>query len=309
MFRRRRPIVHLYALCWNEVHILPFFFRHYEPWVERFVIFDNGSTDGTRALLAGKPNVEVRPFPWADPDSFVLSQRALQNSCWRESRGVADWIVVTAVDEHLYHPRMRHFLRRCERRGVTCVPALGYHMVTDEFPAADAHLASVHTIGAPGHGMNKLRLFKPDLVVPNIGIGGHGAEPAGRVVYPRRDEVLLLHYKNLGIEYVGERNPLLNSGLRAGDLKYNWGNHYRMDRQRLEGHFADLWRHAIDVRAPGYVPWRDHPLPRFWREEGRPRRSGRRPRRYPRLHRLWMRLAKLLPACRAGRSMRSGPET
>ena len=40
----RRPVVHLYAVCWNEAHILPYFFRNYEPWVQRFVFFDNGST-------------------------------------------------------------------------------------------------------------------------------------------------------------------------------------------------------------------------------------------------------------------------
>jgi hypothetical protein len=115
MFGRARPIVHLYAVCWNEAHILPFFFRNYEPWVQRFVIFDNGSTDGTQALLSAKPNVELRRFPWFHPDSFVRSQRKLQNTCSRESRGVADWVVVTAIDEHLHHPDIHDFLRRCAR--------------------------------------------------------------------------------------------------------------------------------------------------------------------------------------------------
>ena len=63
MFGWRRPVVHLYAVCWNEAHILPYFFRNYEPWVQRFVIFDNGSTDGTQALLSAKPDVELGHFP------------------------------------------------------------------------------------------------------------------------------------------------------------------------------------------------------------------------------------------------------
>ena len=293
MFGWRRPVVHLYAVCWNEAHMLPFLFRNYEPWVQRFVFFDNGSTDGTQALLSAKNNVELRQFPWTDPNSFVQSHRTLHNRCWHESCGIADWVVVTATDEHLYHPNMLGFLRRCDRRGVTCVPALGYQMVTKEFPAADAHLAKVHTWGAPRPDMNKLRLFKPDLVQPNIATGGHSAEPAGHVVYPRRDELLLLHYKWLGFDYLAARHKLLDTGLRAGDRLNGWGVHYKLDRVVLDRKFENLWRDAVDIRDPTYVPWRDHPDPRFWRtEEQPPQVAKREPRRHPRLHRLWMRLKK-----------------
>ncbi|HEV8389865.1 MAG TPA: hypothetical protein VGQ35_08475, partial [Dongiaceae bacterium] len=128
---------------------------------------------------------------------------------------------------------------------------------------------------------------------PNIAIGGHGAEPAGHVVYPRRDELLLLHYKWLGIEYLAKRHELLDTGLRAGDRANGWGVHYKLDRAQLERHFESMWRNAVDIRDPAYVPWRDHPHPRFWRsEQPAPCVAKRPPRRHPRLHRLWMHLKK-----------------
>src|SRR5687767_7107410 len=102
--------IHLYAICWNEAKMLGFFFRHYEPLVSRFVIYDNGSTDETVALLRAKPNVEVRPFPKTHADSFVLSAKALQDQCWKESRGQADWVIVNAIDEHLHHPGLASYL-------------------------------------------------------------------------------------------------------------------------------------------------------------------------------------------------------
>ena len=277
MFGWRRPIVHLYAVCWNEAHLLPFFFRNYEPWVQRFVFFDNGSTDGTQALLSAKPNVELRPFPWTDPNSFVQSQRNLHNTCWRESRGVADWVVVTATDEHLYHPDMPQFLRRCERDGVTCVPALGYEMVTKEFPAPDAHLARVHTHGAPSPQMNKLRLFRPDLVKPHFAIGGHGAQPTGHVVYPRQDELLLLHYKKLGAEYVAQRNALLDTGLRTGDRANSaMDNHYTLDRGQIEANVSKACGAPPSISDdPGHVPWRDHAAAAILARPGRLRQPRR----------------------------------
>src|SRR3954464_14981979 len=116
MSRYFDPHIHLYAICWNEERMLPYFFRHYERWVERFVIYDNGSTDSSLALLRARPDVELRAFPWTHPDSFVLSQRALQNTCWKESRGKADWVIVTAIDEHIHRSRMLPYLRACRRQ-------------------------------------------------------------------------------------------------------------------------------------------------------------------------------------------------
>ena len=78
--------IHLYTFGWNEMRIIGFFFRHYEPWVDKFIFFDDGSTDGTLELLASKKNVEIRPFTYAFPDSFSLSVQAWRNSCWKEPR-------------------------------------------------------------------------------------------------------------------------------------------------------------------------------------------------------------------------------
>ena len=163
------------------------------------------------------------------------------------------------------------------------------HADVESFLRPASHLASVHTRGAQSRGMNKLRLFKPDLVQPNIAIGGHGAEPTGHVVYPRRDELLLLHYKSFGIEYLWQRHQILDTGLRAGDRANDWGAHYKLSRAELEEQFEKMWRASVDIRDPDYVPWRDHPHPRFWRSEHQPPQvAERKPRRHPRLHRIWM---------------------
>ena len=35
------PVVHYYAVCWNEEKMLPFMFHHYESIVDKFFVFDN----------------------------------------------------------------------------------------------------------------------------------------------------------------------------------------------------------------------------------------------------------------------------
>ena len=63
--------------------MLGFFFRHYDEWVDRYVIVDDGSTDGTLDLLHAHPKVEVRSFE-RTPDSFVHAQTELNNHAWKD---------------------------------------------------------------------------------------------------------------------------------------------------------------------------------------------------------------------------------
>src|SRR5436189_2390725 len=126
--------VHVYAQCWNDEFMLPFFFRHYDAFVDRYIIYDDGSTDGTGSILAEHPRVEIRRFIRSDRLSFVLSEQALSNRCWKESRGVADWVIVTDVDEHLLHPAMSRYLSDSKKAGITLIPALGFQMIGDALP-------------------------------------------------------------------------------------------------------------------------------------------------------------------------------
>src|SRR5438132_5326888 len=256
-------IIHLYAICWNELSILRFFFRHYEPWIDRFVLFDDGSKDGTLELLRSKRKVEVRQFLLRHPDSFVLSEKALHDECWKESRGAADWVVVTDVDEHIYHPRLAAYLEASKRRGVTYIPALGVDIVTEAFPGAGENRARTRTIGAPTPQSSKLRIFAPDAMQEvDVGVGGHDARPSGRLALPDRDELLLLHYRHLGVNYVLPRYNSLAHRLKEQDVKNRWGWQYRSSPEEYMRQLADLKGNLVDVVNWRYQPWRDHREPR-----------------------------------------------
>src|SRR5438105_4171468 len=109
--------IDLYALCWDDAGMLPFFFRHYDRFVTRYFIFDDGSTDGSLSMLQNHPNVEVHRFVRSDPASFALSEQVLSNECWKASRGAADWVIVTDIDEHLYHTDILTLLVRYNALG------------------------------------------------------------------------------------------------------------------------------------------------------------------------------------------------
>lgn len=268
--RRSGPRVHLYATCWNEIRQLGFFFRHYDPIVQRYVIFDDGSTDGSLDLLRGHPKVELRRFYRRDPESFVLSELDLFNNCWKESRGfrggpLADWVITCNIDEHLVHADLAGYLTQCQRDGVTVVPALGFQMFADAFPEPGARLSETCTRGVRELDDCKLLVFSPTAVLEIAhALGGHAAAPTGRVVAPERDELMLLNYQLLGIEYTLERFAELRSGLGETDRANGWGYHYGWSRQEL----VDLWAasraRTVDTAALRSEPWKDYATPPWW---------------------------------------------
>jgi glycosyltransferase involved in cell wall biosynthesis len=260
--------IDVYAICWNEADMLGFFFKHYDKIATRYIIFDDGSTDGSLDILRNHPKVEVRALPPRIDDSHVLTAREIHNEAWKESRGRADWVVITAIDEHLFHDDLGSFLSRCLDAGITLIPAVGYQMVSDVFPEPEAVLVDAVTKGAPFSKMSKLCVFQPDAIVETgFKVGRHSAVPEGNVNVPAQDELLNLHFKYLDFERLLARHHVLAGGLGATDMKRGWGHRYFFEREKLQKDWDGFAGHAIDLQAVGVDCIEAHGGARWWREK------------------------------------------
>ena len=259
--------IHLYARCWNEGDMLPFFFLHYDKLVQRYIIYDDASTDNSPEILRLNPKVELRPMPpYNDPESRVSSALTLLETCWQESRGTADWVIVTDIDEHLYHPDLYHYLAQCRAQGVTIVPALGYQMLSERFPKQKTLLCQWLTKGACDAVYNKLSIFSPNEIdAVNYSVGRHSAAPTGRVVLPARDELLLLHYRYLDFERVRTRYAQILTRQRKTDFAMGWGFHYSWSSAQLREVWNLIATRLVDISQPDLRPWETHEGPRWWR--------------------------------------------
>ena len=279
--------MHLYAQCWNDARMLPFFFRHYDAIVDRYFIYDDGSTDGSLEMLDAHARVEVRRFRRAVPASFVLSEKALSDSCWKSSRGDADWVIVTDIDEHLTHRDMADYLHRCADAGVTIVPALGFNMISDDPPPHDADLPEDFPVGAPEATMMKTSIFSPNAIAEiDFAPGRHTATPTGRVVAPTAAEVVLLHYKYLGFQQTYARHQEESTGLGTVDLQRDFGSQYTWSEEQLRGEWERVRSGAIDTRGVRDDPAPTYPYLPWWADfprvdVGAPR-SGGSPSQEPR---------------------------
>ncbi|MGU3538285.1 glycosyltransferase [Methylobacterium sp. A54F] len=274
-----RPRVHLYTVCWDEADMLGFFFRHYDPWVDRYVVYDDGSTDGSLDILRAHPKVELRRFERVEAESFVLSHKAMQDQAWQESRDV-DWICITAIDEHLHAAGrpMDTVLDTARDSGVTLLPALGFDMNHPVMPDDHGLLVERVTRGRPRSAFNKLSLFRPAFVrETGFGPGRHAAEPVGDLVLPPRDTVMLWHYKHLGFERNAAREAAQAQRLGAVDIANDYGQHYRWSRERLRGFWDQMERDSTDLAAPGFDPGQAAIRPLWWEQRPDIRRQEPRP--------------------------------
>ena len=258
--------IDLYTRCWNDADMLGFFFRNYDHLVQRYIVYDDGSTDNSLEILRANPKVEIRPMPaYSDPESLILSSLSLRERCWKESRGVADWVIVTDIDEHLHHCDIASYLKSCKDRGVTIIPALGYQMLSEEFPQGDLWLSQSLTMGEPNIYCSKLNIFSPNEIdATNCGIGRHNAAPAGNVVAPMRDELLLLHYHLIGFERTQRRHEQAKSRLGKKDVAMGWAAHYSWSKEQHLEEWKNTASRLVDISQPNLRPWETHKEPRWW---------------------------------------------
>ena len=137
------------------------------------------------------------------------------------------------IDEHVYRET---FGRTCEfaDNAALAIQAFGYEMISETFPDARMPLCDVVTDGVRSSEYSKLCLFDPSAITrTNFSYGRHSASPQGRVKWPAVREVLLLHYKKLGVNTRSRGRGTQNGSARARYRKeyglpvplLGWGNH------------------------------------------------------------------------------------
>ncbi len=256
--------IHLYATCWNEEWLIPFFLRHYEPLVDRIVIYDDGSTDRSLELLRASAKVEIRPL-MRTTESYIDAHQTLFETCWQESRGQADWVCLVDMDEFLFHPEWHGYLAAQQDAGVTTVQALGYDMVSESFPPAGTDLATALTRGQRDLLLDKTCIFAPDAIEQiNYGAGRHRCSPTGRVVLPAQYRMQLRHYKNLGFDYLLARMHALAGRVSASDNARGWSGQYLREDDSIRTHFQKQLMQAETIPLPHVAKPANPPNKKRW---------------------------------------------
>lgn len=182
---------------------MPYFLKHYAPWVTKFVFYDDLSDDGTREIIRSCPAAEIRDWPGSsgiNDDQFM----EFANEQWKEARGHADYVVWVDADEFLYHPAIKEVLLRYLAEDVDVPQIQGFLMVSKVFPTTTGQIYDEVKTGMREGQWDKKAIFRKHMF---YGIGRHEID-FGRF-NPKSSEhaeIKLLHYRALGMEYVRWRH-------------------------------------------------------------------------------------------------------
>lgn len=218
--------IDVFAICYNEEAMLPYFIAHYQAMGSNITIFDNMSTDRSKEIILAAgctyktfdSNNQIR-------DDLYLD---IKNNCWKESK--SDWVIVCDIDELLEIP--------FSTKPYTMINTKGYDMV-----------------GLPGtrNGVynrkySKHIMFRPSQIKEiSYRPGCHSCVPQGRIL-ASKEQAHLLHYKYTSEEIVFARHKLYQERLSDKNKTFGWGEEYQnVEREKIADKFKELNEKAIFV--------------------------------------------------------------
>lgn len=223
-------------------------FDYYERFVDHFTIYDNYSEDKSISIITSRGDTTLVLY---NSDGFNDNiHNDIKNNCWKHSRGKADYVIVCDMDEFIYFKDFHQALSMLKNNKFSIVKPFGYNMYSYNYPAhTDKQLITdIVKRGVRVPLFDKCIMFDPHAIVEvNYKPGAHECHPWGRVKWYRDEEFKLLHYKNIGLEHLIERNRLYVSRLSKTNIENNYGIEYLKKEQLIIQDFKENAESAIEI--------------------------------------------------------------
>lgn len=219
--------IEVFAICYNEELLLPYFIDHYKKMGAKITIIDNQSTDKSRSIIekagctymAYNSNNQIR-------DDLYLQ---IKNNCWKDSK--ADWVIVCDIDELI------EFNFDISRYNI--INTKGFDMIG--LPPS--------RVGVHNKMYSKHIMFRPDCFAEiNYRPGCHSCSPIMSTQGSFKSNISgsieianLLHYKYINEDYVYARHLMYQERLSDINKQLGWGIEYQnVERKKIEDKFAEL---------------------------------------------------------------------
>jgi hypothetical protein len=222
MKKLSKAIIHVYTVCKNEIEILPHIIAYYESIADKIIVFDNQSTDGSKEYIQAHPLCTLIEYDTKNElrdDIHMI----IKNSAWKESIGIADWVIVSDLDEIVFHKNLLQELDQYKVQGISIPNIEGFNMISESYPITGIPITQQVRYGAYSKQFSKNLIFDPNKVVEiNYTPGGHSIEPTGEIKYG--GSLKLLHLKYLGSnERLLDRWNDVGKTLSKINVENNWG--------------------------------------------------------------------------------------
>lgn len=190
MYLKDKYTIEVFALCYNEEHILQAFIDHYKNNFNAAITFyDNESTDNSLNIIKENGCNYISYDSGGTMDEKWLLE--IKNNCWKNSK--ADFVIVCDTDEFLEITT--------DIEGCTIIKTKGFDMIGEH----DSRL------GVYSETYSKRIMFSPKHIQEiNYTAGSHYCYPVGNIV-ENEIHALLLHRKYISEEHISKRHQNYSS--------------------------------------------------------------------------------------------------
>lgn len=248
--------LHLYTLCWNEIDILPFVVDYWKRLgIEKAVVYDNGSTDGSIEFLQKIPFVELRHFVTQGMND--IEQRNIKSSAWKESKGIADYVIVCDTDEMIYSNDLESVLQEMRDGGYNVLGMPWYACCFDTRPQyVEGKL--LHELGTKYYKqqinvthkhLGKFMLFDPNLIDDmGFSVGCHMAKPTPSMKLFETKRAVTIHIdKGFSEDYFVQRRMKMAVNLSDVNKRHNYCFQYRKSEEDCRKEYRKYQSECVNV--------------------------------------------------------------
>lgn len=240
-------LVEVFATCYNEEIILPYFLKHYSQFTTKITVYDNMSTDNSVNIMK---SYGVNVIPFDTKNKFEESRLMdIRNNCWKKSN--AKWVIVCDCDELIYNTNLVNILKNIN---ATHIITEGYQMMSEVLPSTNGQIYDEIKQGFLIPDYSKPCVFKPNEIKEiNFAPGSHTAKPTGNVVSVNNSGLKLLHYKYINRSIL--INKYKNYAIRQSEemKKKGWGNYQQWTESILNNQFDTWFKQCKNVIEDGSI--------------------------------------------------------
>jgi len=132
----------------------------------------------------------------------------------------------------------------------TIIYPYSYDMISNVFPTyEDGILLHNKIIGYEDKRLYRKKiLFNPNKISEiNYKPGAHDCNPIGLINYYDKNDIFFLHYKNLSVDYVLNKNKIYKDRLSEINRRNGWGIHYTYNEQSIIDNFNMCYDKSYDI--------------------------------------------------------------
>jgi hypothetical protein len=155
-------------------------------------------------------------------------------------------VIIADADEFIYHKNIVNVLRN--NHSAILQPRF-FNMYSETFPTTDKQIYDEVQLGLEQTSPKaKMNIFRPDRIKDmNYFPGCHEAFPTGKVRIDNNSGIMTLHMRNLGQEFIVERNLRARKRQSVENRQMGWGVHVDWPQEEWIRRYEDEMKQAKKI--------------------------------------------------------------